>query len=111
MDYRCPCCGKDLGSRKRVNAVIARMEMDCPHCAGRIRLNMHPLEQKIVLLSFGLFLVLVFFAYMLKDQWLTLLALTAGMAAPAALPVLERTRLRNWARYVPVDAGPGRDRS
>jgi DNA-directed RNA polymerase subunit RPC12/RpoP len=102
MDYRCPCCGKDLGTRKRVHAIIAQMESDCPRCAGRIRLNIHPLEQKIVIFSWGLFLVLVLLAYLLKSQLLILLALTAGMAAPAVLPVLERTWLRSWARYVPA---------
>jgi DNA-directed RNA polymerase subunit RPC12/RpoP len=102
MDYRCPCCGKDLRSRKLVHAVISRMEMDCTHCNKRIRLNLHPLEEKIVFASFGLFLILVLLAYLLKSQMLILLALTAGMAAPAVLPMLERTWLRSWARYVPA---------
>ena len=108
MDYRCPCCSKDLGTRKRVHAIIAQMEIDCPRCASRIRLNIHPLEQKVVMFSFGLFLVLVLLAYLLENQLLILLALTAGMAAPAALPVLERTWLRSWARYVPAS---GQDKS
>ena len=108
MDYRCPCCGKDLRSRKLVHAVISRMEMDCRHCNKRIRLNMHPLEEKIVFASFGSFLVLAVLAYSLKSETLTLLAVAAGMVLPTALPVLERTRLRNWARYVPAT---GRDQA
>jgi DNA-directed RNA polymerase subunit RPC12/RpoP len=102
MDYRCPCCGKDLRSRKLVHAVIARMEMDCTHCNRRIRLNMHPLEEKIVFASFGSFLVLVVLAWSLKSEALTLLAIAAGMVVPTALPVLERTWLRSWTRYVPA---------
>ena len=102
MDYRCPCCGKDLRSRKLVHAVISRMEIDCRHCNRKIRLNMHPLEEKIVFVSFGTFLVLVLLAYSMKSELLTLLAIAAGMVGPTALPVLERTHLRNWVRYIKV---------
>jgi hypothetical protein len=63
---------------------------------------MHPLEEKIVFASFGSFLVLMVLAYSLKSEGLTLLAVAAGMVVPTALPVLERTWLRGWARYVPA---------
>ena len=109
MDHRCPNCGKDLGSRKRVHAIIARIEIDCSHCNSRIRLNVHPLELRIVFLSFGSFIVLLAFAYSLQSNALALLALIAGVAGTVALPVLERTRLRTWARYIRPGGDSGRN--
>ena len=107
MDYRCPICHKDLGKRKLVQAIIMRMESDCSFCGGRIRINVHPLEPRIVYWSFGSFAALAVLAYSLQSDMLILLALAAGMVGPTALPVLERTYLRNWARYVP--SGPKAD--
>ena len=95
-----------MRSRKLVHSIIARMEMDCAHCNRRIRLNMHAIEERIVFASFGSFLVLMVLAYMQKSQVLALLAVAAGMVVPTVLPILERTWLKNWARYVPA---PGRD--
>jgi hypothetical protein len=107
MDYRCPCCGQDLGTRKRRHALIARMEIDCEHCKQRIRLNMHPMESRIVFASFGSFLALGIAAWALKSEPLTVLALFAGAAAPLVLPFLERTWWRDWARYVPANDRDG----
>lgn len=109
MDNRCPNCGKDLRSRKGVHAIIARMEIDCSHCNGRIQLNVHPLELKIVFFSFGSFIVLLALAYSLQSNALVLLALIAGMAGPTVLPVLERTHLRTWARYIRPGGDSGRN--
>ena len=103
MDYRCPCCAKDLRSRKLVHAVISRWEIDCRHCNRKIRLNMHPLEEKIVVASFGSFLVLVLLAYSMKSEMLALLAVAAGMVGPTVLPVIERVWLKDWVRYVKAD--------
>lgn len=107
MDNRCPNCGKDLGSRKRVNAIVARMEIDCLHCKSRIQLNVHPLELKVVFFSFGSFIALGALAYALQSNALAVLALAIGVAGTVALPVLERTRLREWPRYIPVGRGSG----
>lgn len=107
MDYRCPACGKDLGKRKRIGAVIARMEIDCLHCRSRIQLNLHPLETRLVIGSFGAFLALAALGYLLHGNALIVLALVAGMAGPMALPVIERTWLRDWPRYAPVAAKTG----
>jgi DNA-directed RNA polymerase subunit RPC12/RpoP len=111
MDYRCPCCGKALGGRKRIGAIVARMEIDCPHCRGRIRLNVHPLEMRIVLAGFGAFVALAALGFALQSQALVVIALAVGAAGPLALPVLERYYFRDWARYVPVTANPGSDPS
>jgi hypothetical protein len=64
-----------------------------------------------VFCGFGLFAALAALAYLLHSNMLILLALAAGMVGLTALPVLERTYLRNWARYVPADANPGGNRS
>ena len=111
MDYRCPSCRKDLGNRKTIHAIVTRMEINCSFCSSRIRLNVHPLESAIVFSSFGSFIVLAALAYSLDSNMLILLALAAGMTGPTALPVLERTYLRNWARYVPAGVNPGGNRS
>jgi DNA-directed RNA polymerase subunit RPC12/RpoP len=111
MDYRCPSCRKDLGNRKGIQAIITRMEIDCSFCGRRIRLNVHPLERGIVFSSFGSFVALAALAYSLHSNMLVLVALAVGMAGPTALPVLERTYLRNWARYLPAGANPGGNRS
>jgi len=48
MNHRCPNCAKDLAARKLLQSVIARWEIDCRYCGRRIRLNVHPLELKVV---------------------------------------------------------------
>ena len=103
MDYRCPSCGKDLASRKRIAAIITRMELDCPHCRRRIRLNLHPLEVRIVLAGFVAFVALAGLGYALRSNALSVIALVAGMTGPSLLPVVERVWIRNWARYVLVE--------
>lgn len=101
MDYRCPNCARDLATRKLLHSVVARWEIDCRYCGGRIRLNVHPLELKVVTFSFALFVLLAVLAWRLQDGALTLLALGAGFGGAAALPILERTLLKTWARYQP----------
>jgi len=107
MDYRCPNCTKDLATRKLLQSVIARWEIDCRYCGKRIRLNVHPLELMLVMLSFAVFVALAVLAWWLQSNGLTLLALCAGVGGAVALPVLERTRLRTWARYAPVARSSG----
>jgi DNA-directed RNA polymerase subunit RPC12/RpoP len=101
MDYRCPICARDLASRKLSQAVIAKWEMKCRYCGGRIRLNVHPLELKVVVLCFGAFAALALLAWWRQDRFLTFAALCVGGAGAVALPILERTYLRTWARYLP----------
>jgi len=107
MDYGCPICGKDVGGRRRLGPVVVRMEMDCPHCRGRIQLNVHPLEMRIVLGGFAAFAVLAALGYVLHNNAVIFLALIAGMAGPVALPAVERVWLRHWARYAPVASRSG----
>ena len=102
MDFRCPLCGHDLGRRKLTQAVIARMEIDCARCAGRIQLNVHRAEMVLVILSFAAFVVLAALAFWLQDQPLMLAAFAVAMAGAAALPLLERTYLRRWPRYAAI---------
>jgi DNA-directed RNA polymerase subunit RPC12/RpoP len=102
MDKRCPICRADLGARKLSQAIVARMEIDCPHCMSRVRLNYHWTEVIAVFLGFGAFVVLAALAYRLQSQGLMLFAFGAAMAGALALPVLERTYLRSWPRYAPI---------
>jgi len=104
MDHRCPLCAGSLAKRKLSQSIVARMEIDCPHCKGRIRLNVHPAEIIVVLLSFGTFVLLVAFAYGLQSQGLALIAFGAAMVGALALPLLERTLLRSWPRYARMAA-------
>ncbi len=103
MDYRCPVCRAQLAKRKLSQAIVARMEIECSHCKSTIRNNFHWTEVAIVLLSFGTFLVLAAFAYWLQSQRLMVLTLGAAMVGAAALPLLERTYLRNWPRYAAIE--------
>jgi len=102
MNYRCPNCAKDLATRKLLQSVIARWEIDCRYCGRRIRLNVHPLELKVVTFSFAAFVALAVLAWRLENNALTLLALCAGVGGAVALPIIERTYLRTWARYAPL---------
>lgn len=104
MDYRCPLCGNDLGARKLSRAIIAQMEIDCPHCKRRIRLNVHRAEAAAILGGFGGFAAFAALAYWLDRQGLYLAAFAAAMAGALALPLIERLWLRAWPRYVPADA-------
>ena len=107
MDYRCPACRADLGKRKLIHSIIARMEMDCPHCGRTIRLNIHRAEMAVVLLNFGTIVVLGAFAYWLQSHGLALALFGALMLGALALPLLEQTWLRTWPRYAMVrSTGP-----
>ena len=99
MDHRCPLCAGSLAKRKLTQSIVARMEIDCSHCKGSIRLNLHWAEVIVLLLSFGTFAVLVALAYALQSQGLALMAFGTAMAGALALPLLERTFLRSWPRY------------
>jgi hypothetical protein len=99
MDYRCPLCQANLGTRRLSQAVITRMEIDCAHCKAKIRLNVHRAEEAVVLLGFGTIIALAACAYWFQSQALALAAFAAAMAGALALPVLERTWLRTWPRY------------
>jgi DNA-directed RNA polymerase subunit RPC12/RpoP len=107
MDYRCPLCHADLGRRKVTQAIITRMEMECPHCRTVVRMTVHRAEEVIVAVSFGAILLLAALAYRFQSEGLVLVAFGAAMAGSLALPVLERTWLRTWRRYkrIPPDAG------
>jgi len=99
MDHRCPDCRANLGKRKLSQAIVARMEVDCPHCKRRIRLNIHRAEAGIVLAVFGTTVALGAIAYLLRSQGVMLSAFGAAMVGALALPILERTYLRTWPRY------------
>jgi hypothetical protein len=104
MDHRCPLCAGSLAKRKLSQSIVARMEIDCSHCKGRIRLNLHPAEIIVVLLSFGTFVVLAALAYALQSQGLALIAFGTAMVGALALPLLERIFLRSWPRYARMAA-------
>jgi len=106
MHYRCPVCQANLGKRKLAQAVVARMEMDCSRCKNRIRLNVHRLEEIVVLLGFCAFVGLAATAYWLKSQGLVLAALGAAMLGALALALLEQTVLGTWPRYVRSERSP-----
>jgi DNA-directed RNA polymerase subunit RPC12/RpoP len=100
MNYQCPVCGANLRQRKLAQAVVTRMEIDCPGCKSRVQLNLHQAEIAILLLSCTGFLALAALAYRLQSQELVMAALVAGAAGWVAVQVLERTMLRGWPRYV-----------
>lgn len=106
MDNRCPLCGKDLGRKKLAYAVIARMDMECPHCRRGLSMNLHRAETAIVILGTGGALVLLVLSLYTRSQALLLAALAIGAAAAAAEFALERFWLRRWPRYVARGARP-----
>jgi hypothetical protein len=77
------------------------MDLECPHCAGPLRVNVHHAETGLVLAIVGGCLALAALAYALRSQPLLLFALGAGMAGAVATYVLERVWLRSWPRYLP----------
>ena len=101
MDYRCPVCGENLGRRKLTQAVVTQMETECSGCKSSISLNVHWVEEIVVLLSCGAIVVLAAFAYWFQSQGLVITALGAAMLGALALPLLEKTYLRTWPRYAP----------
>ncbi len=82
---------------------MAQMETTCSGCKSHIRLNVHWVEEIVVLLSFGTIVVLAAFAYGFQRQGLVIAALGAAMLGALALPLLENTYLRTWPRYAPRD--------
>ncbi len=100
MDHRCPLCKESLAKRRLSQTVIARMEIECSHCKNTIRVNVHRAEEVAVLLSFGTVIGLAVAAYVFHSQGLALAAFGAVMASSLLVPVLERTWLRTWPRYV-----------
>lgn len=99
MDHRCPACGVGLPKRKLSQAIVARMEIDCPHCNSRIRLNLHRIEMAVTLVHFGSVVALGLLAYLRQSQGLVLLALAVAVSGALIAPLLERTWLRTWPRY------------
>ncbi|HEX5092012.1 MAG TPA: hypothetical protein VFV84_04900 [Burkholderiales bacterium] len=107
MDNCCPACRRDLGRRKLAYSIVARMDVDCPHCDAGLTVHVHPAERALVLGGAGVALVLAVWSYFSQSQVLLLAAFAAAMAAAAALSVLERLWLRAWPRYVPRRPRPG----
>lgn len=103
MDYRCPACGSDLGKRHKLGqALVARMETDCPHCKSGIRLNVHRAESIVILVIGGMIVALALLASWFESQGLVLLVAGAMMLGVVAEPLLDRTYLRAWPRYVVI---------
>ena len=103
MDYRCPHCTQSLRTRKLSQAIIARMEMDCPHCKGRIRLNIHRIEEAAVFLTIAALAILGALAYRHHSQHLAIAAMGVAFLGTASLPLIERFWLRAWPRYVAAE--------
>jgi hypothetical protein len=108
MDNRCPVCRADLGKRRLSQAIVARMEIDCPRCKSTIRLNLHRAEVVVVMAIFGTIVALAAAAYWFRSPGLTALIVAAAMVGSLALPVLEKTWLRTWPRYVSTRDSPER---
>lgn len=85
---------------------MLKLEIECRHCKCVVRHNIHRAETIIVLLDFAAIIVLAAFAYWFQSRDLVLVAVGAAMAGAAALPVLERTYLRTWPRYVAIAQRP-----
>lgn len=99
MDYRCPLCGRDLATSKPARSLVARMNVDCPHCLGRLEVNVHRAETLIVLGSVAGCVALAALAYARQSQSLLLTALALGAAGAAAVYIAERIWLRAWPRF------------
>lgn len=103
MDHRCPACGFSLARRKLVDAVITSMERECGGCKRRLRLNLHRVEQAAVIANFAAVLGLGALAYVTQSQPLMMATFGLVLLGSLALPLLERTYLRSWPRYVLAD--------
>ena len=99
MDYHCPLCGANQKKTKFGQSMVTRMASECSNCRGLIHLNVHRVETLVVLFNFAVLIVLAAFAYWPQRRWLVLVALAAALLGASALPLLERTYLRNWPRY------------
>jgi DNA-directed RNA polymerase subunit RPC12/RpoP len=105
MDYRCPHCTRSVKARKLSQSIIARMEMDCPHCKGRVRLNIHRVEEAVAFLNIAALAVLALLAYRYQSRDLVAAAIIVAFVGAASLPLIERFWLRAWPRYVAAEAG------
>lgn len=77
------------------------MDVECPHCAAPLSVNVHRAESGLVLGSVGGCVALAALAYALRSQSLLLWALGGGLSGAGATYLLERVWLRSWPRYVP----------
>ena len=100
MDYRCPLCSENLGTRKLANSVVTKMEVDCPKCKGRLKLNVHSVESAAIILYFVGFVGLVALGYLLDRRGLLVSGIVVGLAGWIGMHALERTYLKTWRRYV-----------
>ena len=100
MDYRCPACEKDLGTRKLTQAIMVRMEMDCTHCKSKLRFNVHQAEFLIVVFNFAAIIAFFAGAYWYPTDRLATYAFGLAMLGSVMLPLLNRTWLRQWPRFV-----------
>ncbi|MGQ0547432.1 MAG: hypothetical protein ACT4P3_19220 [Betaproteobacteria bacterium] len=99
MQHGCPLCAADLSRhRKLMRSVIPRMEFDCPHCRGRIEVNVHPLESALMVASFLAFVAFGALYYFSGREGFVVAAL-ASLSPAALLPFLERHGFRGWPRY------------
>jgi len=103
MDYRCPVCREIIPKRRLSETVMLKLEIECPRCKSVVRHNIHRVENTIVLSNFAAIIAAAAFAYWFQSRDLALVAFGVAMLGAAALPVLERTYLRSWPRYVAID--------
>lgn len=106
MDYRCPVCREAIAKRRLSETVMLKLEIECPRCNSVVRHNIHRVEHVIVLLNFAALIVLAAFAYWFQSRSLVLVAVGVAIVGASALPVLERTYLRAWPRYVRAQQSP-----
>ena len=106
MDHHCPQCGCNLGRKKFSHTIVARMNLECPHCRAPLRLNLHRGETATVIAAACIAVPLALLSLALHDRVLLVSALGAGMAGAFAVFVLERTWLRVWPRYAVRRPGP-----
>ena len=106
MDYRCPVCRENIAKRRLSQTVMVNLEIECPRCNSVVRHNIHRAETIIVLVNFAAIVVLAVFAYWFQSRGLVLVAVGAAMVGAAAMPLLERTYLRNWPRYASMVQKP-----
>jgi DNA-directed RNA polymerase subunit RPC12/RpoP len=99
MNYRCPLCGKDLRKRRLTEAVVTRMEIECLHCKGVIRLNLHPAEMITVTLIFAALVILAVLGYWLESRGAVVAFLGVAMVGAGLMPALDKVFLRAWPRY------------
>jgi len=103
MDHRCPLCRAEQKKQKFGQSLVARMNVECVHCGKLLRLNVHRMETVVVFLNFSAIVLLAILAYKIQSRELALAAVFVALAGSAALPLLERTYLRSWPRYVAAE--------